>query len=99
MIVTLRTLPRDDGQTSVILTRVPSHPDDPEVLMVTESDREAINWILEQVPRLVLQAGEDFRSYDGRYHMTSDKSQAVVTLDLDLPAGSRVVCQEKVTPP
>ena len=95
MIVTLRTLPRDNGQTSVVLTRVPTHPDDPEVLMVAATDREAMTWILDQVPRLILQAGEDFRSYDGRYHMTLEESRAVVTLDLDLPAGSRVVCQEK----
>ena len=60
MKITIRTLPRDDGDTSVILCQTPCRPVDPEVLGVFNDAREARNFVIRQAQVLHLSAGEAF---------------------------------------
>lgn len=57
MIVTLRTVPRDDGRTSVVLTRNPGDPRDPEVVNVFPTSRGAVRWLIDMMERIEKQAG------------------------------------------
>ncbi len=60
MKLTIRTLPRDDGQTSVVLYQTPCRPEDPEVLGVFADAREARNFVIRQAQVLHLSSGEAF---------------------------------------
>lgn len=91
MILTLRTLPRSSGETSVVLTRTPSHPDDPEVVGVFVTSRAACHWIMDEVTRLVRKAGQRLVGSDNRYVLRADRpSSGVVRLELDLQPGEEI---------
>lgn len=49
---TYRTLPRDDGKTSVVLTADPMRPSDPEVVKVFESSIAATNFVIERTKKV-----------------------------------------------
>ena len=57
MVVTLRTLPRSDGSTSVVLTRDPADDRDPEVVNVFPTSHAAVRWALDMGARIEAQAG------------------------------------------
>lgn len=61
MQITLRTLPRDDGQTSVILTRSPGDPRDPEVVNVFPTSRSAVFWLAKMALRIKDWAGARYQ--------------------------------------
>lgn len=62
MIVTLRTVPRDSGSTSVVLTRDPGDPRDPEVVNVFPTSRQAVRWLVDVAQRIEAQAGARCRT-------------------------------------
>lgn len=91
MNITLRTLPRDSGETSVVLTRVPSDPRDPEVVGVFRSSRVALIWLLEQVSKITRQAGPKFVRAQTRTDVLEEgQSSGTVTMTLDLEPGEEL---------
>lgn len=98
MIVTLRTLPRSSGETSVVLTRAPSDPRDPEVVGVFVTSRAAVHWMLEAVCRIGRKAGDRLRGYESRYSMREDgPSSGTVKLELRLEAGEELTVTDVTT--
>jgi len=91
MIVTLRTLPRDDGGTSVILTRDPSDPRDPEVVNVFGSSRKAVEWMLNTTCRIVAEAEDRCLGYESRYRVrAAGECTGFVRLTLELADGEEL---------
>lgn len=92
VIVTLRTLPRSDGRTSVVLTREPSHPDDPEVLDVFDSSKEAVRFLLSSITRVTQQAGSGLVGYDQHTVVRREGMCSLrIRLELELPPGAKAV--------
>ena len=91
MIVTLRTVPRSDGSTSVVLTRAPADARDPEVVTAFPLSRQAVEWILIMVSRISQQAGDRLQGYESRYHVRSNgPCSGTVRLHLDIPVGDEL---------
>jgi len=91
MIVTLRTLPRSSGETSVVLTRIPSDERDPEVVNVFESSRKAIEWMLATTCRIIAKAGDKAHGYETRYKVVkSGECTGFARLELDLENGEEL---------
>ncbi len=92
MNITLRTLPRSSGEFSVVLTRSPGDPRDPEVVGVFKSSRVALIWLMEQVAKITRQAGPKFVRAQSRTDVVEDGvSSGTVTLTLDLKDGEELV--------
>lgn len=99
MIVTLRTLPRSSGETSVVLTRSPGDPRDPEVVGVFVTSRAAIQWMLDMVIRIGKQADGRLVGYESRYNVREDgPSSGTVKLDLDLLEGEELLVKDTSGP-
>jgi len=91
VIVTLRTLPRDNGETSVVLTRVPGDPRDPEVVGVFVTSRAALEWLINMGTSIGRKAGDRLRRSTARYDIRSDApSSGTLTLDLELADGEEL---------
>lgn len=70
--LTLRTVPRSDGQTSVVLTRDPASPDDPEVLGVFKTAKAAMTSVLQSWAAIAKQSGRSIRTCEHRSRVDSD---------------------------
>lgn len=94
MIITLRTVPRDTGETSVVLTRSPGDPRDPEIMGVFVTSRAAIAWMLEQTTRICAKAGDRCTRSRTTYDVKSDgPSVGTVRLDLEIESGEELLVE------
>lgn len=92
MIVTLRTIPRSNRQTSVVLTRAPSSPLDPEVMGQFVTSRAAVAWMLDMLQRIKLKAGDAMKGFEGRYNVRTDgPSSATIRIELELEPDDKAV--------
>jgi hypothetical protein len=73
------------------MTRAPVHPDDPEVVDVFPTSRQAVEWMLDVTIRLGRRAGPKLRAYDSRCHIDEGgPCSCTVKLTLDLAPGEEV---------
>jgi hypothetical protein len=80
----LRSIPRSDGRTSVVLTREPASPADPLVLHVCPTARQAVERIMDHALQLVRKHEERFVQYEGHYLIRADLScSASATVEVE----------------
>lgn len=92
-VLTLRTIPRSDGRCSVVATREPSCPQDPEVLGIEGSCVGALSRLRTTVLLLTEQLGGRMVSLSTRYHIGrgDDRANGTAVLVMELDEGQEVV--------
>lgn len=92
-VLTLRTLPRDDGRVSVVATREPAEPADPEVLGIEPTAVEALARLRSTVLELTECLGDRVVCLVTRYRVyrNGDQASGKAVLTLELNDGESVV--------